>query len=70
MSKLGEKRLHPVALVLDNIRSAYNVGSIFRTAETALIQEVGGGSDGLIACRPRAPLCLSRRRTGGWKTGG
>jgi 23S rRNA (guanosine2251-2'-O)-methyltransferase len=35
-----ERSLHPVALVLDNLRSALNVGSIFRTAETAGIQEV------------------------------
>lgn len=32
--------MHPLALVLDNVRSAYNVGSIFRTAETALVAEV------------------------------
>ena len=25
---------HPLHLVLDNVRSAYNVGSIFRTADT------------------------------------
>lgn len=28
---------HPVVVVLDNIRSAYNVGSIFRTADAARI---------------------------------
>jgi len=27
----------PIAAVLDNIRSAYNVGSMFRTAECAYI---------------------------------
>lgn len=32
--------MHPIKLVLDNVRSAYNVGSIFRTAETALVEEV------------------------------
>src|SRR6476469_8124377 len=26
---------HPVAFVLDNVRSAYNVGGMFRTADTA-----------------------------------
>lgn len=30
----------PIAAVLDNLRSAYNVGSIFRTAECAYISEV------------------------------
>ena len=30
----------PVTLVLDNLRSAFNVGSIFRTADTARIERV------------------------------
>jgi len=32
--------IHPIALVLDNVRSANNVGSIFRSAETAGAAEV------------------------------
>jgi tRNA G18 (ribose-2'-O)-methylase SpoU len=32
--------VHPVVLVLDNLRSAFNVGSIFRSAETAGVAEV------------------------------
>ena len=35
----GESR-HPVVLVLDNLRSVYNVGSVFRTAETAAAELV------------------------------
>jgi 23S rRNA (guanosine2251-2'-O)-methyltransferase len=35
----GESR-HPVVLVLDNLRSVYNVGSVFRTAETAATELV------------------------------
>lgn len=31
---------YPISLILDNIRSAYNVGSIFRTADSALATEV------------------------------
>lgn len=31
---------HKLSLILDNLRSAYNVGSIFRTADTALIAEI------------------------------
>lgn len=31
---------HPLALVLDNLRSAYNVGSLLRTADTARCAEV------------------------------
>lgn len=42
-SALPIKKLHPVALVLDNVRSAFNVGSMFRTAETA-------GAAELITC--------------------
>ena len=30
----------PVSLILDNLRSAFNVGSIFRTADTARIAQV------------------------------
>lgn len=31
---------HPIYLILDNLRSAFNVGSILRTADTARIQKV------------------------------
>jgi 23S rRNA (guanosine2251-2'-O)-methyltransferase len=31
---------HPIHLVLDNLRSAFNVGSIFRTADTARLARV------------------------------
>jgi len=34
------KERFPITLVLDNIRSAYNVGSIFRTAECAFIERL------------------------------
>lgn len=37
--------LHPIAIVLDNVRSAFNVGSIFRSAETAGAAE----GQGLVA---------------------
>ena len=40
----------PIAAVLDNLRSAYNVGSIFRTAECAYISEVI--LCGISACPP------------------
>ncbi len=36
---MSSKR-HPITLILDNIRSAYNVGSIFRTADSALAEQV------------------------------
>jgi len=31
---------HPVSVLLSNIRSLYNVGSIFRTCDSALVQEL------------------------------
>lgn len=37
---VDSKHIHPVVLVLDNIRSAYNVGTIYRTAETAGIHHI------------------------------
>lgn len=43
LSKWRKNRLNwrfPIVLVLDNLRSAYNVGSIFRTAECAYIEEI------------------------------
>jgi 23S rRNA (guanosine2251-2'-O)-methyltransferase len=35
-----ERKSNPVVLVLDNIRSAFNVGSMFRTGETAGVSEI------------------------------
>ena len=48
MSELGRKSIeefrqsekNPVVVVLENIRSAYNVGSVFRTADAFLLQSV------------------------------
>jgi 23S rRNA (guanosine2251-2'-O)-methyltransferase len=34
------RTVNPVVLVLDNVRSAYNVGSIFRSAETAGVEHI------------------------------
>jgi len=38
--KIRPKERFPIVAVLDNIRSAYNVGSMFRTAECAYISEL------------------------------
>jgi tRNA G18 (ribose-2'-O)-methylase SpoU len=40
LSSAVEKKKNAVVVVLDNLRSAFNVGSIFRTAETAGIEEI------------------------------
>lgn len=39
-SSLEVTRVHPIHLVLDNLRSSFNVGSLFRTAEALGIQEI------------------------------
>lgn len=38
--KAREVIRHPVSLILHNIRSSYNVGSIFRTADSALLSGI------------------------------
>ena len=48
MSELGRKSLDefrqsektPIVVILENIRSAYNVGSVFRTADAFLLRSV------------------------------
>lgn len=40
MSRLSKKKQLPVIIVCENIRSAYNVGSIFRCADAARVQEI------------------------------
>jgi tRNA G18 (ribose-2'-O)-methylase SpoU len=40
MSRLSKKKKLPVIIVCENIRSAYNVGSIFRCADAARVQEI------------------------------
>lgn len=57
--KSSEHRPHAVMLVLDNLRSAFNVGSLFRTAETA-------GLAGIITCgiTPHPPYHEKLRKTG------
>ncbi len=45
---------HPVALLLDNVRSAFNVGSLFRTGETAGVAEIV--TAGITASPPHPKL--------------
>lgn len=33
-------RKHPICVLVDNVRSIYNVGSIFRTSDAALIEKI------------------------------
>ena len=39
-AELDDLPRHPLVVVLDRIRSAYNVGSIFRTADAARVQHI------------------------------
>lgn len=40
VSQYREKQKFPVAVLLDNVRSMYNVGSVFRTSDAFLVSEV------------------------------
>jgi 23S rRNA (guanosine2251-2'-O)-methyltransferase len=40
VERIGEKPRHPVTLIVDNVRSLYNVGSIFRSCDAALVEKV------------------------------
>lgn len=37
---IHQTQRHPITLILHNIRSAYNVGSIFRTGDSALVEQI------------------------------
>ena len=49
-----ESRALPVVLILDRLRSAYNVGNIFRIAEAARVEEIA--ACGYTACPPHEKL--------------
>lgn len=40
LSEIHEEERTPVVVVLDNVRSLYNVGSIFRTSDGALVRKL------------------------------
>lgn len=45
---------NPVVIVLDNVRSAYNIGSVFRTADAFLVEEIY--LCGITACPPNKDI--------------
>ena len=49
-----EKEKFPVAVLLDNVRSMYNVGAIFRTADAFLVQKVILA--GITGCPPHPEI--------------
>jgi tRNA G18 (ribose-2'-O)-methylase SpoU len=40
VEEVGKKARTPLTLVLENIRSLYNIGSIFRTADALLVEKI------------------------------
>ena len=54
---------HPVSVLLDNVRSIYNVGAMFRTSDAALVERLYLTG---ITGTPETAVCtkrLSERRT-------
>lgn len=58
VEEFKNKRKTPITIVLDNVRSAMNVGSIFRTADAFLINKII--LCGITACPPNKEI----RKTG------
>lgn len=40
LDEIGAKPRHPIVIVVDNVRSLYNVGSIFRSCDGALVEKL------------------------------
>lgn len=58
----------PLVVLLDNVRSLHNVGSVFRTADAFLIESVL--LCGITSCPPHAEIhktALGAENTVGWK---
>ncbi len=55
---------HPIILILDNLRSAYNVGNIFRLADVCQVEEVI--TCGYTACPPHPKLEKTARGCDKW----
>ena len=52
-----EKEKLPLRVLADNVRSMYNVGSVFRTADAFLIDEIILG--GISGCPPHPEMTKS-----------
>ena len=40
IEKIKDKNRNPIYLILDNIRSAYNVGAAFRTSDAGVLKKI------------------------------
>lgn len=54
VSKVKKKKRNPIYIILDNIRSLYNVGSIFRTSDAVLVKKIY--LCGITGCPPRKEI--------------
>jgi tRNA G18 (ribose-2'-O)-methylase SpoU len=54
VSKVKKKKRNPIYVVLDNIRSLYNVGAIFRTSDAVLVEKIY--LCGFTGCPPRKEI--------------
>lgn len=60
---------HPISVVVDNVRSIYNVGSIFRTSDAALVEHLYlTGYTGTPAHRGLRKTALGAEKTVPWST--
>ena len=54
ISAVKKKKRTPVFVILDNVRSLYNVGSIFRTSDAVLIKKLY--LCGITGCPPKKEI--------------
>ena len=54
MGRVGQGDEHPIYVILENVRSLYNVGAIFRTADGAGVKKIF--LCGITACPPRGEI--------------
>ena len=54
VSDYRDMKKYPVAVLLDNVRSMYNVGSVFRTADAFLVEKLV--LCGITGCPPHAEI--------------
>ena len=54
VSKVKRKKRNPIYIILDNVRSLYNVGAIFRTSDAVLVEKIY--LCGITGCPPRKEI--------------
>lgn len=54
VAKVKKKKRNPFYVILDNVRSLYNVGAIFRTSDAVLVEKIY--LCGITGCPPRKEI--------------